>query len=100
MILNATVEEHLKEVFNLEYLLECYELRIKLSRENQAEKTEFEKNETELLVFKTNHHIQTTQKLIKACKQELFDTLKIYFQELAELKKKEDEDGSMFDYQQ
>lgn len=99
MILNATVEEQLKEVFNLEYLLECYELRIKLSKENQAEKSEFEKNETELLVFKTIHHIQTTQKLIKGRKQELADTLKIYFQELAELKQQENGDGSMFDYE-
>jgi hypothetical protein len=98
MILNATVEEQLKQVFNLEYLLECYELRIKLSKENQAEKTEFEKNETELLVFKTHHHIQTTQKLIKGCKQELSDTLKIYFQELSELKTQQNGDGSMFDY--
>jgi len=98
MILNSTINDQLKQVFNLEYLLECYELRLKLCKENYLEKSEFEKNETELLIFKTKHHIATTKRLIREWKIELNDNLKIYFQELKELKKEQDGDGSMFDY--
>lgn len=98
MILNRIIEDQLKQVFNLEYLLECYELRIKLCKENYVEKSEFEKNETELLIFKTNHHIATTKKLIRQSKSELNDTLKIYFQELQELKQNQNGDGSLLDY--
>ena len=99
MILNKTIEAQLKQVFNLEYLLECYELRLKLCKENYAEKSEFEKNEIELLIFKTKHHIRTTKRLIREWKTELNDNLKLYFQELRELKENQDGDGSMFDYQ-
>ena len=99
MILNKTIDDQLRQVFNLEYLLECYELRIKLCKENNAEKSEFEKNETELLIFKTKHHITTTKRLIREWKTELNDNLKIYFQELKELKENQDGDGSMFDYE-
>jgi len=98
MILNKTIETQLKQVFNLEYLLECYELRLKLCKENYAEKSEFEKNETELLIFKTKHHIGTTKRLIREWKTELNDNLKIYFQELRELKENQDGDGSMLNY--
>jgi len=98
VILNKTIERQLKQVFNLEYLLECYELRIKLCKENYAQKSEFEKNELELLIFKTRHHIATTRKLIGEWKIELNDNLKIYFQELKELKENQDGDGSMLNY--
>jgi hypothetical protein len=98
MILNKTIETQLKHVFNLEYLLECYELRLKLCKENHAEKSEFEKNETELLIFKTKHHVVTTKRLIREWKTELNDNLKIYFQELRELKENQDGDGSMLNY--
>jgi hypothetical protein len=99
MILNSTIEEQLKQVFNLEYLLECYELRLSLCKENYAEKSEFEKNEMYLLIFKTKHHISKTKCLIRECKIELNDNLKLYFQELKELKQEQNGDGSMFDYQ-
>lgn len=101
MILNETVEYYLQNIFNHEYLKECFELRIALANENRASKTEFEKNETELLIYRTKVTQASLENKLKEVNDEFKDTLRIFFDELEELRTKEDaeKDGSnLLDY--
>jgi hypothetical protein len=94
MIFNEIVEYQLKQVFGLEYLRECLELRLKLLRENEASKSEFEKNENDILYYQTRNSINKVFHQIKEKRKELQETMIIYFQELQDLKTKKNKDGN------
>ena len=94
MIFNEIVEYQLKQVFGLEYLRECLELRLKLLRENEASKSEFEKNENDILYYQTRNSINKVFHQINEKRKELQETMIIYFQELQDLKTKKNKDGN------
>jgi phosphotransferase system IIB component len=91
MIVNETVEYYLQNLFNLEYLNQCFELRIHLVNENKINKSEFEKNESELLIYKTKTNLFNLNKKIEENTKEFNEILKIYFQQLEEIRTGEDE---------
>jgi hypothetical protein len=82
MILNEIIEYNLQQLFGLEYLRECLELRIKLSKENYSNKTELQKNEIDILYYQTKNNINKISKNIQEKKAEIKDLFTIYFQEL------------------
>ena len=82
MILNEIIEYNLQQLFGLEYLRECLELRIKLSKENYSSKTELQKNEIDILYYQTKNNINKVSKNIQEKKAEVKDLFTIYFQEL------------------
>lgn len=82
MILNEIIEYNLQQLFGLEYLRECLELRIKLSKENYSTKTELQKNEIDILYYQTKNNINKLSKNIQEKKVEVKDLFTIYFQEL------------------
>ena len=86
MILNEIIEYQMQQVFGLEYLRECLELRIQLCRENKAIKTEYENNEIDILYYQTKNSIHKVSHQLKEKRNEVTDTFKIYFQELEDLK--------------
>jgi hypothetical protein len=97
MILNSIIEHQLQQVFGLEYLRECLELRIQLCNENKAVKTEYENNEIDILYYQTKNSINKVSYQLKEKRSELSDTFKIYFQELEDLKENKNGNGNLLD---
>lgn len=95
MILNSIIEYQLQQVFGLEYLRECLELRIRLCKENKASKTEYENNEIDILFYQTKNSINKVSHQLKEKKNELSDIFKIYFQELEDLKENKNGNSDM-----
>jgi hypothetical protein len=97
MILNEIIEYQMQQVFGLEYLRECLELRIQLCRENKAIKTEYENNEIDILFYQNKNSINKVSHQLKEKRNELTDTFKIYFQELEDLKANKNGNSNMPD---
>ena len=95
MILNSIIEHQLQQVFGLEYLRECLELRIQLCKENKASKTEYENNEVDILFYQTKNSINKVSHQLREKRNELSDTFKIYFQELEDLKENKNGNSDM-----
>ena len=84
MILNTYIEKQLTDIFHLEYIRECLELRIKLCKTDYSNKNEYEKNEIELLIYQTRYSIINTAEKVKDKRKDLDEMFIIYFQELKE----------------
>lgn len=97
MILNTIIEYQLKQVFGLEYLKECFELRIQLCKENKSIKTEYENNEVDILFYQTKNSINKLNYQLNEKRNELTDSFKIYFQELEDLKVNKNGNSSVLD---
>ena len=96
MIINGVIEYQLQQVFGFEYLRESLELRIQLIKENYASKTEYERNEVDILYYQTKSNINKVNKQLIEKREEVKDLFTIYFQELKEqkTKKNKNKDGA------
>ena len=59
------------QIFELEKLKECLLLRLHLLNQNNANKSEFERNETDILRCETNQKIYSISEKIKSKKKEI-----------------------------
>jgi len=63
-IIDANIERDLMAICNLQYVKECLELRLALIGQNNSLKSEFEKNEDDILRVKTQIEIDKFQSII------------------------------------
>jgi hypothetical protein len=87
VILHPTIEALLKSAFESELMREKLELRVHLIKDGYAKKTEYERNEIDILRMVTENKIEQLKPIIKQRTLELGDTMRIYFQELEALRK-------------
>ena len=67
MILNEVVGDCIGRIASIQRLKECYELRLHMLRNGYSNKTQYEKNEIDILDAETQNHIgRLTQKLQQA----------------------------------
>jgi hypothetical protein len=85
-ILNDTIEHEMKLIMDLEYLKECFELRLSLLGKNYSLKDEFERNEIDIKRLRTEVSLNKLNLVLNAKKNEFKDLMKIYCQELEELR--------------
>jgi hypothetical protein len=84
-ILNDTIEHKMKLIKDLEYLKECFEVRLSLLGKDYALKDEYECNEIDIKRLKTEVSINKINLSLEEQKNEFQDLIKIYCQELNEL---------------
>jgi hypothetical protein len=70
-MMNDLLNSQTRQIFELEQLKECFLLRLHLLNQNNANKSEFEKNEADILRFETNQKVFSITEKIKAKKKEL-----------------------------
>jgi hypothetical protein len=88
---NELIEENMRMIRDSFKTKECLELRITLIRKDYALKSEYDKNEMDLLRIKTEMQIEKLQAIIIQKTHDLIELLKIYSQELEDLDKNKDE---------
>jgi hypothetical protein len=70
-ITNDLLSSQSRQIFELEQLKESFMLRLHLINNNKANKSEFEKNEDDILRYETNQKIHILSNKIKAKKEEI-----------------------------
>ena len=88
---NKLIEDNMRMIRDSLKTKECLELRLNLIRKDYALKSEYDKNEMDLLRLKTEMQIEKLQAIIIQKIHDLNDFLKIYSQELEDLDKNKDE---------
>lgn len=91
IIKNDLIEDTMRMIRDSFKTKECLELRLNLIRKDYALKSEYDKNEMDLLRLKTEMQIEKLQAIITQKKHDLNDFFKIYSQELEDLDKNKDE---------
>lgn len=76
-IIDARIEYDLKQISNIQLLLECLELRLALLGQNNSVKTEFEKNEDDILMIKTQIEINKYNAIVTQKSFDVIDNLKM-----------------------
>lgn len=72
------LQPQMKDIFNLNYAKDCFELKLQLIRNGYVEKNEYEKNEMDLDRIKCEIAILRIKKQIKIKSKELKDTLILF----------------------
>jgi hypothetical protein len=67
----ALLDIQTSKIFELEKLKECFLLRLHLLNQNNANKNEFERNETDILRYETNQKVYSISEKIKLQKKEI-----------------------------
>jgi hypothetical protein len=88
---NELIEDNMRMIRDSSKTKECLELRLTLIRKDYALKSEYDKNEMDLLRIKTEMQIEKLQAIIIQKTHDLIELLKIYSQELEDLDKNKDE---------
>lgn len=88
---NELIEDSMRMIRDSLKTKECLELRLNLIRKDYALKSEYDKNEMDLLRLKTEMQIEKLQAIIIQKTHDLNDFLKIYSQELDDLDKNKNE---------
>lgn len=91
IIKNDLIEDTMRMIRDSFKTKECLELRLNLIRKDYALKSEYDKNEMDLLRLKTEMQIEKLQAIIIQKTHDLNDFLKIYSQELDDLDKNKNE---------
>ena len=91
LILNDSIDFEMRSVRDSEMMKECLELRLSLIKTNYSLKTEYEKNEVDILKMKTEMQIERLQRVIIEKTKNFQDVMKIYFHELEENENVKDE---------
>jgi hypothetical protein len=84
------LQPQMKDIFNLNYAKDCFELKLKLIRNGYVEKNEYEKNEVDIDRIKCEIAILRIKKQIRMKLKELKDTLILF--EFAQAENDERED--------
>jgi hypothetical protein len=84
------LQPQMKDIFNLNYAKDCFELKLKLIRNGYVEKNEYEKNEVDIDRIKCEIAILRIKKQIRMKLKELKDTLILF--EFAQVEDDERED--------
>ena len=74
MILNENIDWFVHTIATAERLKECYELRLHLLRNGYAHKSQYEKNEMDILEFETKRNIGLVADRIRS-KEDEFELL-------------------------
>ena len=88
---NDLIEDNMRMIRDSLKTKECLELRLNLIRKDYALKSEYDKNEMDLLRLKTEMQIEKLQAIITQKTHDVNDFFKIYSQELDDLDKNKDE---------
>lgn len=72
------LQPQMKDIFNLHYAKDCFELKIQLIRQGYVEKNEYEKNEVDIERIKCEIAILRIKKQIRMKLNELKDTLTLF----------------------
>lgn len=89
-IISPLVEEQMKLIRDMENLKECLEVRLALLGQEYALKTEYERNEIDILRMKTEIQLNKLDSQLIDKKQDFERKIKGYFEELEELGIEED----------
>jgi len=84
------LQPQMKDIFNLNYAKDCFELKLKLIRNGYVKKNEYERNEVDLDRIKCEIAILRIKKQIRMKLKELKDTLILF--EFAQVEDDERED--------
>jgi hypothetical protein len=84
---NDILQPQMKEIFNLNYAKDCFELKIQLIRIGYIEKNEYEKNEVDIERIKCEIAILRIKKQLKIKIKELKDNLTLF--EFAQIEENE-----------
>jgi hypothetical protein len=72
------LQPQMKDIFNLNYARDCFELKLQLIRNGYVEKNEYERNEVDIERIKCEIAILRIKKQIKIKLKELKDTLILF----------------------
>jgi hypothetical protein len=72
------LQPQMKDIFNLNYARDCFELKLQLIRNGYVEKNEYERNEVDIERIKCEISILRIKKQIKMKLKELKDTLVLF----------------------
>ena len=72
------LQPQMKDIFNLNYARDCFELKLQLIRNGYVEKNEYERNEVDIERIKCEISILRIKKQIKMKLKELKDTLILF----------------------
>jgi len=84
------LQPQMKDIFNLNYAKDCFELKLQLIRNGYVEKNEYEKNEVDIERIKCEIAILRIKKQIQMKLKELKDTLILF--EFAQVEEDERKD--------
>ena len=76
--LNPVLEYKMKQIFNLQKIKDCYELRVKLLRGDLQSKNEFERNEIDIKQIESQSAILKIDEKTRELNKELKDAWTIY----------------------
>jgi len=72
------LQPQMKDIFNLNYASDCFELKLQLIRNGYVEKNEYERNEVDIERIKCEISILRIKKEIKMKLKELKDSLVLF----------------------
>jgi len=72
------LQPQMKDIFNLNYARDCFELKLQLIRNGYVEKNEYERNEVDIERIKCEISILRIKKQIKMKLKELKDSLILF----------------------
>jgi hypothetical protein len=72
------LQPQMKDIFNLNYARDCFELKLQLIRNGYVEKNEYERNEVDIERIKCEISILKIKKQIKLKLKELKDSLVLF----------------------
>jgi len=78
MELNPVLEYKMKQIFNLQKIKDCYELRVKLLRSDLQSKNEFERNEIDIKEIEAQSAILKIDERTRELNNELKNAWTIY----------------------
>lgn len=78
MELNPVIDYKIKQIFNLQKIKDCYELRIKLLRADLQSKNEFERNEIDIKQIEAQSAILKIDEKTRELNKELKEAWTIY----------------------
>ena len=76
-IIDFNIENDLNYVHQIQQYVECLELRLTLIRQNNSLKTEYEKNEDDILLIKTQMEISKYKAIVHQRSFDIIDNLKM-----------------------
>jgi hypothetical protein len=76
--LNPVLEYKMKQIFNLQKIKDCYELRVKLLRSDLHSKNEFERNEIDIKEIEAQSAILKIDEKTRELNNELKNAWTIY----------------------
>lgn len=81
-IIHSTIQNKLSSIASMEAYKECLMLRLHLMKSQYAYKSEYEKNEIDIVRFGTTSNINGVQEVLEQKKRELEEDINMYIEEL------------------